>query len=111
MGSLANVYKIIAASDYPHVLVDADEVGIILPDDNDAKYTSDAPGFPAIYWNAAAAMYAYMFGTSAVAGLDVLGESQLIGVRLTHAMPRPPAMPTAATLATLTTNPTRASRP
>jgi hypothetical protein len=92
VGSLANVYKIIAASDYPHVLVDADEVGIILPDDNDAKYTSDAPGFPAIYWNAAAAMYAYMFGTSAVAGLDVLGESQLIGypsINFTRGAPYP----------------------
>ena len=86
------MYKIIAASDYPHVLVDADEVGIILPDDNDAKYTSDAPGFPAIYWNAAAAMYAYMFGTSAVAGLDVLGESQLIGypsINFTRGAPYP----------------------
>ena len=37
MGSLANVYKIIAESDYPNVLVDADEVGVILPDDNDGK--------------------------------------------------------------------------
>jgi len=63
----------------PSVLLDADEVGVILPDDNDPKYTSTAPGFPAIYWNAAAAMYAYLFGKTAALGLDVLGESQLIG--------------------------------
>jgi hypothetical protein len=59
--------------------MDADEVGIILPDDNDAKWTSTAPGFPALYWNAAAASFAYLFGQSASIGLDVLGESQLIG--------------------------------
>ena len=79
VGSLPGVYATIAASDYPHVLIDADEVGIILPDDNDPKFTSTDPGFPAIYWNAAAAMYVYMFGKSALVGLDVLGESQLIG--------------------------------
>jgi hypothetical protein len=63
----------------PSVLLDADEVGVILPDDNDAKYTSGEPGFPAIYWNAAGSMYAYLYGTTSVLGLDVLGESQLIG--------------------------------
>ena len=30
----------------PSVILDADELGVILPDDNDAKWTSDAPGFP-----------------------------------------------------------------
>ncbi len=63
----------------PSVILDADEVGVILGDDNDPKWTSTAPGFPAVYWNAAAAMYAYLFGTTSVVGLDVLGESQLIG--------------------------------
>ena len=63
----------------PSVMLDADEVGVILDDDNDAKWTATEPGFPAIYWNAAAAMYAYLFGTTASLGLDVLGESQLIG--------------------------------
>ena len=52
---------------------------MILADDNDPKFTSLEPGFPAIYWNAAAAMYAYLFGATAQLGLDVLGESQLIG--------------------------------
>ena len=35
--------------------------------------------FPAVYWNAAAAMFAYLFGRTAEIGLEVLGESQLIG--------------------------------
>ena len=68
-----------AVSDWPNVLMDADEVGVILDDDNDPKYTSLDPGFPAVYWNAAAAMYAYLFGKTAQIGLEVLGESQLIG--------------------------------
>ena len=79
ISELAGAYANIAASDYPHVMIDADEVGVILPDDNDPIYTANQPGFPAVYWNAAAAMYAYIFGRSAVIGLDVLGESQLIG--------------------------------
>ena len=45
MRSVSNVYDIIAASDYPGVLVDADEVGVILPDDNDGKFTANEPGF------------------------------------------------------------------
>jgi hypothetical protein len=66
-----------AVSDFPDVLLDADEVGVILPDDNDGKYTANAPGFPAVYWNAAAAMFAYLYGKTAQIGFDVLGESQL----------------------------------
>ena len=58
-----------AVSDWPNVLMDADEVGVILDDDNDPKYTSLDPGFPAVYWNAAAAMYAYLFGKTAQIGL------------------------------------------
>lgn len=79
VNSLPAVYATIAASDYPDVLIDADEVGVILPDDNDAIFTATEPGFPAVYWNAAAAMYSFIFGASALVGLDVLGESQLIG--------------------------------
>ena len=63
----------------PGVLIDADELGVILPDDNDPKYTSDAPGFPLVYWNAAAALYAFEFGSLVVPGLDVVGMSQLVG--------------------------------
>jgi hypothetical protein len=79
ISELSGVHANIKASDYPDVMVDADEVGVILPDDNDPKFTSEQPGFPAIYWNAASSMYAYIFARSAVIGLDVLGESQLIG--------------------------------
>lgn len=78
MGQLA---AIIAARDKlnPTVMLDADEVGVILSDDNDPKWTSSNPGFDNYYWNAAAASYAYIYGTSSVLGLDVLGESQLVG--------------------------------
>lgn len=58
----------------PGTLLDADEVGVILPDDNDAVWTSAAPGFPNTYWNAAGAMYAYAYGKVSVVGLDILGE-------------------------------------
>ena len=46
INSIASVKAVIAASDYPSVLIDADEVGIILPDDNDPMYTATEPGFP-----------------------------------------------------------------
>ena len=76
---LADAYRAIAASDFPHVQIDADEVGVILPDDDDISWTSDHPGYPAVYWNSAAAQFAYLFGRSATIGLDVLGMSQLTG--------------------------------
>ena len=79
VGQIVQVQAARAASDYPNVIMDADEVGIILPDDNDGKWTSTAPGYPAVYWNAAAAYFAYLFGRTAQIGFDVLGESQLIG--------------------------------
>lgn len=63
----------------PDVLLDADEVGIILPDDNDGRFTSEKPGFGTIFWNAAASNFAYLYGRTAVLGLDVLGHSQLVG--------------------------------
>jgi len=71
----------------PSTKVDLDELGVILPGDNDQ---SPAP-IPDIYWNAAGAMFAYVFGNLLPLGIDVLGESQLIGhplqypsVSLTH---------------------------
>ena len=36
------------------------QLGVILPDDNDPVFTWYNPGFPRIYWNAAASMYMYM---------------------------------------------------
>jgi len=59
----------------PNVKLDVDEMGVILPNDNDAT----APVPPMIYWNAAGGMYAYLFGNLAQMGYDVLGESQLAG--------------------------------
>jgi hypothetical protein len=59
----------------PNVKLDADELGVILPNDNDPS----APYFPNIYWSAAGGTYAYLFGKLGVLGMDVLGESQLMG--------------------------------
>jgi len=58
----------------PDTRIDIDEIGVILPNDNNLP----AP-VPDPYWNAAGAMYAYLFGNLALQGVDVLGESQLVG--------------------------------
>jgi len=59
----------------PWVKTTVDELGVILPNDN-----APNPGaIPNIYWNAAGAMYAYIFGNIIEQGIEVLGESQLIG--------------------------------
>jgi hypothetical protein len=34
---------------------------------------------PALYWNAAGALYAYLYGELAKQGVEVIGESQLVG--------------------------------
>uniref|UniRef100_A0A6B2L0Y4 SUEL-type lectin domain-containing protein n=1 Tax=Arcella intermedia TaxID=1963864 RepID=A0A6B2L0Y4_9EUKA len=60
----------------PHTKLSCDELGVILPNDNDAN----APPFPRVYWNAAGALYAYVFGHLVTYGYDILGESQLAGV-------------------------------
>jgi len=59
----------------PNTKIDIDEIGVILPHDNDP----DPDPIPDPYWNAAGAMYAYLFGNLAQYGVDVLGESQLVG--------------------------------
>jgi hypothetical protein len=63
----------------PTVMLNVDETGVILPDDNDPKWTESAPGFPLLYWNAAAASYVYVWGLMASIGVDLVGESQLTG--------------------------------
>jgi hypothetical protein len=63
----------------PQVLLNVDETGVILPNDNDPKWTESAPGFPLLYWNAAAANYVYVWGLMATIGIDFVGESQLTG--------------------------------
>ncbi|CAF3871120.1 unnamed protein product [Rotaria sp. Silwood2] len=59
----------------PETRTTIDELGIILPDDN----TPGAPQFPMIYWNAAAALYAYAWARISRQGIDVVGHSQLVG--------------------------------
>jgi len=59
----------------PHVRTDMDELGAILPDDN---LLLRAP-IPESYWNLCAAMYAYLYAQLANLGIDVAGESQLVG--------------------------------
>ena len=56
MPNLASIMAIRDAMN-PSAWIDLDEAGVILPDDNDGKWTSADPGFPNVYWNAAASMY------------------------------------------------------
>jgi hypothetical protein len=57
------------------------ETGSILNHDLDpATSTSPAdPHIPASYWNLSGAVYAYVYGELAKQGIDVVGESQLVG--------------------------------
>lgn len=59
----------------PETRTTIDELGVILPNDNDPN----APQFPLLYWNAAAALYAYAWGKISRYGIDVVGHSQLVG--------------------------------
>jgi hypothetical protein len=52
-----------------------DEIGSILPGSNSVK----DPHIPPIYWNASGALYAYVYIETARLGIDVVGESQLMG--------------------------------
>ncbi|HEY6447859.1 MAG TPA: glycosyl hydrolase family 39 [Acidobacteriaceae bacterium] len=61
----------------PETKTDTDELGVILPTDNtphDAKIA-----IPNIYWNAAGALYAYLYLSLAQQGIEAIGESQLVG--------------------------------
>lgn len=65
----------------PKTKTDVDEIGVILPDDN--QKVADADGYissiPKIYWNAAAALYAYVYMGLSQQGVEWIGESQLVG--------------------------------
>ena len=65
----------------PETKTDADELGVILPNDNSqvADATGYVPSIPKAYWNAAGALYAYLYINLAKLGVDVIGESQLVG--------------------------------
>jgi len=61
----------------PETKTTLDEIGTILPTDN---ISEDAKGLiPPAYWNASGAVYAYVFMEAAKLGIDVVGESQLVG--------------------------------
>lgn len=64
----------------PETKTSIDELGVISADD----VAQGEPGhvaqpIPNSYWNLAGAMYAYIFGELTKLGIDVAGESQLVG--------------------------------
>jgi hypothetical protein len=64
----------------PNTRTTINEIGSIAADD----LGQGAPGYvfkpiPGAYWNLAGAMYAYLFGELTRLGIDVAGESQLVG--------------------------------
>jgi hypothetical protein len=65
----------------PQTKTDTDELGVILTSGEaeiaDGKAHPDQ--IPNLYWNAAGALYAYLYSTLAKQGIDVIGESQLVG--------------------------------
>ena len=60
----------------PETRTTIDELGVILDDDN----TPGAPQFPLVFWNAAAALYAYSWAKLAQQSIDAVGQSQLVGM-------------------------------
>ncbi|WP_236657042.1 glycosyl hydrolase family 39 [Acidisarcina polymorpha] len=65
----------------PETKTDTDELGIILPTDGLEIAASKAlPNrIPSAYWAGAGALYAYLYIELAKMGIDVIGESQLVG--------------------------------
>jgi hypothetical protein len=53
---------------------DTDELGAILPGDPQGKLP-----IPNFYWNLCSALYAYLYGNLSNLGIDIVGESQLVG--------------------------------
>lgn len=64
----------------PSVGTDLDEIGSIAANDNEKEPPEHtAERLPDSYWNLSGATYAYVFGKLAEIGVDVAGESQLVG--------------------------------
>ena len=65
----------------PETKTDTDELGVILPaDDLEIRDSAAHPnGIPPLYWNAAGALYAYLYIELSKLAVDVIGESQLVG--------------------------------
>lgn len=82
-GFLATTRYILAIRDRlsPHTKIDTDELGVILPTDGiEIKASKAMPDhIPHRYWNAAAALYGFLYVELAKQGVDVIGESQLVG--------------------------------
>jgi hypothetical protein len=58
----------------PETRTTLDEIGNILPGDPACKET-----IPDVYWNASGALYAYVYLQAMRMGIDIVGESQLVG--------------------------------
>lgn len=82
-GFLATSRYILAIRDRlsPQTKIDTDELGVILPTDGlEIQAKKALPDhIPHIYWNAAGALYAYLYVELSKMGVDVIGESQLVG--------------------------------
>jgi hypothetical protein len=65
----------------PSTKIDTDELGVILPTDGlEIAASKPLPDhIPHRYWNAAGALYAHLFVELSKLGIDVIGESQLVG--------------------------------
>jgi hypothetical protein len=65
----------------PNTKTDLNELGVILPEDAKSNRIQGykAKPEPEGYWNLAGAMYAYLYIEAAKLGIDVVGESQLVG--------------------------------
>jgi hypothetical protein len=63
----------------PQTKTDTDELGVILATDDDSNHGKAEAKIPALYWNAAGSLYAYLYIELAKMGIDVIGESQLVG--------------------------------
>ncbi len=60
----------------PTTKTDTDELGVILPTDNT---DADKVAPPPEYWNLAGSLYAYLYMQLSRQGIDIIGESQLVG--------------------------------
>jgi hypothetical protein len=82
-GFLSVTRYIIAIRDRlsPATKIDTDELGVILPTDGlEIAASKPLPDhIPHRYWNAAAALYGHLFIELSRLGVDVIGESQLVG--------------------------------
>lgn len=82
-GFIATTRFILAIRDRlaPQTKIDTDELGVILPTDGLEIAASRAlpDHIPHRYWNSAAALYGYLFVELSKLGVDVIGESQLVG--------------------------------